>query len=169
MPHAGGLYTGIHFTLAAVIWLCWSYVGGNFRRVLQRATVPKFNCFLSKKITYPIKCPVQTPYFKWAETNSINYLHVMYGVWINSKRLVKFGSATGLYPWLSREWRLWTSVDFDPELHLSRTKCINFYNLVYLIAPFPPLNLVRLPWNKDGSVNQFSRRSKLILVVLNSN
>lgn len=22
----------------------------------------KFNCFLSKKITYPIKCPVQTPY-----------------------------------------------------------------------------------------------------------
>ena len=23
----------------------------------------KFNCFLSKKITYPIKCPVQTPYF----------------------------------------------------------------------------------------------------------
>ena len=38
--HAGGLYTGIHFTLAAVIWLCWCYVGRNFGRVLQRATVP---------------------------------------------------------------------------------------------------------------------------------
>ena len=154
---------------AAFLIDCFYLDAANKSPITTVSGRKKFNCFLSKKITYPIKYPVQTPYFIWAETNSINYLHVMYEVWINSKRLVKFGLATGLYLWLSREWRLWTSVDFDPELHLSRTKCINFYNLVYLIAPIPPLNLVWLPWNKDGSVNQFSHWSKLINVGLNSN
>ena len=44
MPQTWSLSTGIHYTLAAIIWLCWCCGGGNLRGLFQRVTPPTEPC-----------------------------------------------------------------------------------------------------------------------------
>ena len=95
-----------------------------------------------KQLTLPLICsrssgglgPVQTPIFSWAELKYMksSASESIKNGYFNLERLSR--SFRLAWPGISPLERLWNCFDSDAELFMSRSWCINYYNVFYKTA-----------------------------------